>query len=326
MVISSNELLKIALADYNHRYEAREIAWNTLNSALSSLRSFKMFCDGMHKEEDEVTEDLLISYRQWCLDKGNKLVTVNQKLIPLLLLLKKVSPEMEVNHLYYNLQPSRYGDQADSLYDEDDNSVRCLSARQLEDLIRLYQQLPQGWGKDCLDLFLFSFHACGIRISDIITLEWRHIDLENCVLRKVLVKTKKTLSIPLSTPAIEILSRWKDSYRNPRFVFDLLPYTFNIKDDAALSRAIDRRNHAVRLTLNKLARKLGYNHPVGMHMARHTFAVMALNEAEVNVHMISRLLGHSSVIVTEKVYAKYLMSTLSAKVRERLSFSDYSIK
>ena len=37
-----------------------------------------------------------------------------------------------------------------------------------------------------------------------------------------------------------------------------------------------------------------------MHVARHTFAVMALNSARLDVHLISRLLGHSSVTVTEK--------------------------
>jgi integrase len=60
-----------------------------------------------------------------------------------------------------------------------------------------------------------------------------------------------------------------------------------------------------------------------MHVARHTFAVKALNDSKVNVHLISRLLGHSSVVVTEKVYARFLLPTLSEELRKKLSFAEF---
>ena len=142
----------------------------------------------------------------------------------------------------------------------------------------------------------------------------------------MLVKTKTPITIPLSAPALEILGRWKASSRNPRFVFDQLPVTFDLLDDAVLAHVTDSRNHAVRLTLNKIGERLGLPFPLGMHVARHTFAVMALNSRNVNVHIISNLLGHSSVVVTEKVYAKFLISTLSSELRQHLTFAEYSLK
>lgn len=57
-----------------------------------------------------------------------------------------------------------------------------------------------------------------------------------------------------------------------------------------------------------------------MHVARHSFAVCALNDG-VNMSVVSRLLGHSTTDVTEKVYAKYLPATLRDEV-ERLHY-DY---
>ena len=101
-----------------------------------------------------------------------------------------------------------------------------------------------------------------------------------------------------SSPALEILDRWKARKLN---------------------------NRSVRLTLNAVGRKLGFPFPLGMHVARHTFAVMALNSARLDVHLISRLLGHSSVTVTEKVYATFLLPTLSSEVREKLSFSEFRL-
>ena len=51
------------------------------------------------------------------------------------------------------------------------------------------------------------------------------------------------------------------------------------------------------------------------HVARHSFAVCALNDG-VNMSVVSRLLGHSTTDVTEKVYAKYLPTTLHDEVEK----------
>ncbi len=58
--------------------------------------------------------------------------------------------------------------------------------------------------------------------------------------------------------------------------------------------------------------------PILLHVARHTFAVLALNDG-MQMSVVSRLLGHASTGVTEKVYAKYLPETLEEEVN-RLNF------
>ena len=58
-----------------------------------------------------------------------------------------------------------------------------------------------------------------------------------------------------------------------------------------------------------------------MHVARHTFAVFALNKG-LSMSVVSRLLGHGSTDVTEKVYARFLPETLFAEV-EKLK-EDYT--
>ena len=52
-----------------------------------------------------------------------------------------------------------------------------------------------------------------------------------------------------------------------------------------------------------------------MHVARHSFAVMALNDG-LPMSVVSRLLGHASTGVTEKVYAKYLPETLEDEMNK----------
>jgi integrase len=48
--------------------------------------------------------------------------------------------------------------------------------------------------------------------------------------------------------------------------------------------------------------------------------------ARVDVHLISHLLGHSYVLVTEKVYAKLLLPTLSKELNEKLSFLEFGLE
>jgi integrase len=46
----------------------------------------------------------------------------------------------------------------------------------------------------------------------------------------------------------------------------------------------------------------------------------------VDVHLISHLLVHSSVLVTEKVYAKLLLPKLSRELNEKLSFMEFGLE
>ena len=52
---------------------------------------------------------------------------------------------------------------------------------------------------------------------------------------------------------------------------------------------------------------------LSMHVVRHTFAVFALNKG-LSMSVVSRLLGHGSTEVTEKVYDRFLPETLSAEI------------
>ena len=59
--------------------------------------------------------------------------------------------------------------------------------------------------------------------------------------------------------------------------------------------------------------QIGLPFSLSMHAARHSFAVFALNKG-LSMSVVSRLLGHSSTDITEKVYARFLPETLSAEV------------
>jgi integrase len=126
-------------------------------------------------------------------------------------------------------------------------------------------------------------------------LQWGHVNFEKRELRKVMVKTNKRHVIPLTDQAIAILRKWRERRPNSRYVFDLVQDDLDMDNDDAL-----------------------YN-------ARHTFAVHALNKG-LSMSVVSRLLGHGSTDITEKVYARFLPETLSAELNKlKDDFSNFAI-
>ena len=125
----------------------------------------------------------------------------------------------------------------------------------------------------------------------------------------------------MNDDAIRILERWYDRTEGHRFVFGLLDDDFNLQDKEERKRMRLNKNRAIITSLKTIGDKMGItDFSLTMHVARHTFAVWALNEG-VDIHLISRLMGHSSVMVTEKVYAKFLPSTLEKEVQDKLNFN-----
>lgn len=119
--------------------------------------------------------------------------------------------------------------------------------------------------------------------------------------------------------AVEILKRWKQKCGNKRFVFGMLDDEIDLDNRETLYKNRNNVTKCINQSLVVVGEKLGFSHPLTMHVARHTFAVMALNDG-MEMSVVSRLLGHASTGVTEKVYAKYLPETLEEEVN-RLDFS-----
>lgn len=104
---------------------------------------------------------------------------------------------------------------------------------------------------------------------------------------------------------------------NSRFVFNLLDEGFDLSDIVKLNNARLTKNRNIQQSLRSVGIKMGLKFNLTIHVARHTFAVQALKNG-MDVHTISHLMGHSSSLVTEKVYAEFLPDTINTTVREQL--------
>lgn len=140
------------------------------------------------------------------------------------------------------------------------------------------------------DLFVFQTYTC-MSYSDLIKFNADNLQKINGMLvyTDKRQKTKKTFTIPILPSAIDILNRYKGK----------LPIISNVKYNSYLK---------------VIAQAAGIDKPVSTHWARHTGATMLLNEG-VPMQVVSKICGHSSMRITESIYAKLFDETVVDAVK-----------
>ena len=315
------EFLELAKQRFIDRYNAGKIGVSSRENGISYINQFAKFLKqehrGSHGEHmeflyaGEVTEQLVLDFRNWMLGNDRKVDTVN-KIVQAIGNVCQYSSQMgylpiEVTMTIRDLHLS------DKSLDADEVRVKYLTEEQLKEFAGIRETLPHIRMMEFHDMFMFSFYACGLRLIDMMTLRWVDIDFKKQVIRKIQVKTRNRNVIPIREAAIEILDRWKGRYKV--FVFGLLPDKFDLNNDEELRRRRNSVTNTINTSLKRQSKFANIEFEITFHWARHTWAVLAL-EKGVEISKISRLLGHTSTAVTEKVYAEFLPDTLGEVVDE----------
>ena len=307
-----------------NEYSLNRIGISVYKNSCSALRIFGEFLVSKKKNTcglrsiyiGDVTKALIDKYIEWRREvKNNSDDTINHALTPIIkatrraaeegLLDRSVAVQIADNRIIVKPQ-----------FDGEDSCDKYLTDQQLSKLRLYYKGCIEPRRREYLEMFFFAYYACGLRAVDVMTLRWSDIDFKGKELRKVLIKTSKRHVIPLVEPAIAILEKWRD--RHKVYVFGLLDDNFKLSDTDALYKRRNSVTQSINQSLRVVGELEGLAFPLTMHVARHSFAVYALNNG-VDMSVVSRLLGHASTTVTEKVYAKFLPQTLSDEVN-RLNF------
>lgn len=148
------------------------------------------------------------------------------------------------------------------------------------------------------DIFVFCA-LTGLSFSDVEGLKTEHISIDeegNYWIHKARQKTKNMCSIPYLEYAREIAERYKD---HPR-----------CKAKGVMLPVIS--NQRMNSYLGEIAGICGINKPLTMHIARHSFACLALANG-VSMEVIARMLGHSDIRIT-KIYAKVVDKSIAEQI------------
>ena len=300
--------------------------WVNTQSYMKKFKDFLQKTKHIHTNPGnilycrDITVDLIRDYILWRKDNGNSNDTINHSLTPIFKALKKCYREGWIERETYDEITESYLPSNGKVLGED-KKIEYLTIDQLKLLKEAAANAKYNRTRDFVDMFMFSVFCGGLRVSDIISLKWDEVDMENKMVRHYQVKNhnRKTilLTIPMADGAVEILERWKG--RNENFIFGLLDDEFDLSDEQRFQDIKQSRTRTINQSLAVLGEKIGLPFKLHIHCARHSFGTNGLNNGG-DIKAISALMGHSSILVTEKVYATVLPETLQKNVEQYLNF------
>lgn len=156
------------------------------------------------------------------------------------------------------------------------------------------------------NMYIFSAYAGGLRISDILRLQWG--DFNGTHINKTIQKTNQQISIFLPKKALAILEEYNHPNAQPTdFVFPCLKNDVEYNADQ-LFRRISSHTAVINAKLKDIAELAKVKKSFSFHSSRHSFATRALKKG-MRIEYVSKLLGHSALKTTQ-VYAKIVNSEL----------------
>lgn len=164
-----------------------------------------------------------------------------------------------------------------------------LTAEELQRMINTPYERSTMDKKQQHDIRNGFIFACltGLRVSDVVTLQWKKINAEKMLLEKYTQKGRKSVFIPLKKEVLELIG-WSADKDPEALIF---PDLRTKKREIKYSRY-----------LQPWADAAGVHKHISFHVSRHSNATMLL-ESGAELATVQNLLGHSNIRTTA-IYAK----------------------
>lgn len=198
-----------------------------------------------------------------------------------------------------------------------------LSEREFKRLVNFKENIcrPQNPRRNALHLFLMECYT-GMRISDLLTLKWKHY--QDGLIKKKMEKTKDTITIMVAEIDVAdemIEERYQKATKenkqlNPEaYIFDVIKIDL---DKVAPDKKLNAISSATAI-INKHLKEIAKNKNVHIkknlstHVARHTFATRLISKG-VDLYTVSKLLGHKDIRTTQ-IYAQVIQRKQNEALR-----------
>lgn len=134
-------------------------------------------------------------------------------------------------------------------------------------------------------------YSSGLRISELIGLEFKNIDLNDCIIR-VMGKGSKERIVPINDVAIHYLKKYVKDYRHLLVKTEQNNYIYLNNHGKKMTR------QGVFKVIKKITLEKGIKKDVSPHTLRHSIATHML-ENGADLRIIQEFLGHSDIGTTQ---------------------------
>jgi site-specific recombinase XerD len=163
-----------------------------------------------------------------------------------------------------------------------------LTQSEIKQLYQATDETPNGLRDKAI---LSLYYGCGLRYSEGIRIERKHIDYNKQLLYVMPGKNYKSRFIPMNERIIKDLQDY-EMYAKPYFTKDYSSsFLLNLKGNAPDSSLIGKR-------LKHLLQKAGIEKDICLHGLRHSIATHLLQQG-MPLEQISKFLGHTSLDSTQ---------------------------
>lgn len=178
---------------------------------------------------------------------------------------------------------------------------RLPSVLSREDVVRLLETREAGGAVARLRdrAILETLYSSGLRVSELVGLDWRDVDEEVGILLVRSGKGGKDRMVPVGEPALSALAEWRRAM--PVAWEAQGPVFTNLRGGRLSTRAVERM-------VERRLLSAGLQATVTPHGLRHCFATHML-DAGADLRSIQEMLGHSSLATTQR-YTHVSMSRL----------------
>jgi len=253
------------------------------NKSISEFRKDLTFA--------EVTPDLLKKYEIKMLKDGKSTSTIS-------IYLRCLRAIFNQQNIDRSLYP--FGEQKNKYSLPTSRNIK--KALTIEEIAKIYNyEAPAGSTKEMAkDYWLFLYLCNGMNVKDFCLLKWSNIDGQMLNYNRAKTqrsrKESRLISVALKPETMEILKKWgQPSISKDAYIFPHLKPQMSAENERAAYKQLTK---IINLYMKRICTELDLNRDVTTYFARHSFATV-LKRSGAKIEMISELLGHSSVDITE---------------------------
>lgn len=266
--------------------EKRLSTAESYDTAKKSLERFKK-----NVSFADVTPKFLSKYENWMLENGKSITTIG-------IYLRSLRAIYNVQNIDKSIYPFGEGENKYTI-PTGANTKKALSIDEISSIYN-YEAPEHSTKEMAKDYWLFLYLSNGMNVKDFCLLKWSNID--DNILSYNREKTKrsrkksKSIAVALKPETWSIIKKWgQPSITKDAYIFPHLKSGMTAEDEKATIKQLTK---TINKYMKRIAIELKIDKIITTYFARHSFATV-LKRSGANVGLISELLGHSSVLVTE---------------------------